>query len=319
MIYLIRFIIAPTALCALSVGAFGQSIAALETKISPISMSANSPGFEVTQRTLDRWVAQTDLSYKQLDTLGIRTGVLDEAAVRRLLDSEVEFRARGFVDFVDNVLRGERGSLSRVNNDNLTIPWSTLNSIEPFLRDAVQFGGFDTKQETRFREAITSAALLPKEGGNFESAAIATKMILDARQGASRLARGYRQLVDLIRKELEGREASASVVFVFEVSTSTRQPTLAPIVQVTLRCGPSDPIVLVFDQKKRECNDSGICKVEATASVSKGSGYRSVYDSLKSDGRKYLDKCTLDTIVFVDGVEIIRPLPGRFTSITGQK
>lgn len=285
-----------------------------DTRISPIAMSANVPGLEITANTINRWSTQTELSSKQVESLGLVQGKLEEKDIRKLLLSADDSPARRYADFFDGIF-GKPQDRADARN------WKSASTFEVFIKDAVRFGGFDRERERELRDALTVAATAGDGPDQVKARGTAYRLLSEARQAALKTARSYRQLVDLLKRELESREfaQNQNIGLVIEVRTSAKQPTLSPVSIVTMECGPkssgSAP-TLVFAQRKRECNDQGVCRIESIAETNKGREYRAVFEDLWNDGRTYLDGCLLNTKMLIDGVEINRVLPGKFTSHT---
>jgi len=60
-----------------------------------------------------------------------------------------------------------------------------------------------------------------------------------------------------------------------------------------------------------------VCKIVSIAEVSRGEIYENVYEKLRSSGRAYLDTCQLIIWMHIDGAEVKRELPGKYTAFTG--
>ena len=280
---------------------FGPGV---EPTVSPISMSAAKPGIEVTQAVIDRWALQTDLQSTHFKLLDVAPATISERDLRTLLESPVDLRAQRFVDLADrHILRADRSTWGTESGRALML---ALSNESLFIKDIVDFGGLDPKQ--------TEALLAKMQTGDLESSAYFTKVVADARQGAVRFSRGYRQLTEILRKELDGRDMSASITLVVDIRAPGRQPTISPLTHVTMKCGRQGAPVLVLDQKRRDCNDFGVCRIESSAPITKGGEYQQVYDNLATPGRSYLDSCTLGTTMLVDGLEVVRNLPGKYTA-----
>lgn len=284
--------------------------------ISPISMTANSAGLEITSKILDRWSSQTELTVEQLASLGLVPGKLDEGRYKQVLGSDLERRARNFGEFVDRgVFRFDRNQFSPSSRE-FTPSWDFLSSTEDFIADAVYFGNFDAVSEQRLRAALREASQ-EKAPNELGASTTAFKMLSDSRVGAIKFSRGYRQLTELLRRELGAREAVRNIGLVLEVRTKGReQATISPLLRVTTICNKGPKIEILFAQRRRDCNDLGVCRVESVAEVPGNDNYELAYENLAKNGRNFLDQCNLETIMLVDGAEISRLLPGKFTSHT---
>jgi hypothetical protein len=284
-------------------------------------MSANTPGLEISDKAMERLVSQTELSYSQLETLGLRPGKIDEQTIRKLLqlDSEDDSVSRRFIDFFDaNVGRPQERAKTAE-----TIDWSMISVLDAFIEDAVTLGGFDKTRADQLRNALKEAARKGDEPAQIRARSTAYVLLSEARQTAVRTARGYRQLVAALKRELEGREFVPNIGMVIEIRTSAKQPIISPLSFVTMECGQNprgnSAPMLVFDQRRRDCNEFGVCRVESIAEVSKGPEYEVVFQELQKNGRTYLDGCVLHTQLLIDGVEVARQLPGKFTSHTASR
>jgi len=239
----------------------------------------------------------------------LRVNKYDEKQTARLLSLADDSRIRNFIEYFD---QGLARSQDRAQARN----WKSIGLVEPFIEDAVNFGGFDSIREDELRQALSLAATEGDSPEHVQARATSFKLLSDARQAAVKTARGYRQLVDLLRRDLESREQVKNIGLVVEVRTVNRQPTLSPLSMVSMECasGPR-PQKLVFSLRRRTCNDFGVCRVESSADIAKGGvEYQAVFDKLATEGRAYLDGCAILTTMLVDGAEISRKLPGRFTS-----
>ncbi len=285
-----------------------------DAKISPIALSANVPGLEFTAPTINRLATQSELNTKQLESLGlVAGGKLDDAAIRKVFQMADDFPARRFVDFFDGAF-GKPQDRADASN------WKAASTLEGFIKDAVLFGGFNADRERDLRAALETAGVPGDEPDQVKARGTAYRMLSEARQASLKTARGYRQLVDLLRRELEGREFVQNIGLVVEVRTGGKQPTLAPVSLVTMECNPKPGApapTLVFTQRKRDCNEQGVCRIESFADIAKGGrDYKVVFDELARNGRTYLDGCQLNTKMLIDGSEVNKRLPGRFTSHT---
>ena len=282
-----------------------------DAKISPIALSANVPGIEITQAMINRLAAQSELTIKQLESLGLVAGEKHDAqGIAKIIRSTDDFRARRYIELVD-------GSFGKVQDRADVRNWQSIAKLEPFIQDAVSLGGLDSNRERRLRQTLEAAAVDGDVPEQVEARATAYAMLLDVRQVALKTARGLRQASELLRKELESREFVQNIGLVVELRTTAKQPTISPLSLVTMQCHSAAPApMLVFSQRKRECNDQGVCRIESIAEVSKGNDYKAVFDTLQRDGRRYLDGCVLNANMMVDGTEIQRTLPGKFMSHT---
>ncbi|MBI3527861.1 MAG: hypothetical protein HY067_07820 [Betaproteobacteria bacterium] len=286
-----------------------------DTTISPISMSANIPGLEISPNTIERWATQAELSLQQVEKMGLRPGYYDEMGIRKLRKIGGDQDLRRFIEYFDL----EFGKTI----DNVSLgTWERVSTLDAFIEDAVTFGDFDSRREADLRNSLRDAANEKiDDETRIKARSVAYRILSDARLAAVRKSRGYRLLADVLKRELEGREFVKNIGMIVEIRTSAKQPTISPVSLVTMECESSDSAnrdlpTLVFTQRKRDCNEFGICRVESIAEVSKGPSYKTVFEALQIDGRKYLDGCSLITKMLIDGVEITRTLPGLFISHT---
>jgi hypothetical protein len=284
----------------------------LDVKISPIALSANVPGIEITQATINRLAAQSELTVKQIENLDVVAGKYDTQGIAKMIRSADDFPARRFVEFMD-------GNFGKVQDRAEVRNWQAVAKLEPFIEDAVTLGGLDPSQEQKLRSALEAAAVDGDTPQQVAARGTAYALLSDVRQAALKTARGFRQVSELLRKELESREFVQNIGLVVELRTTAKQPTISPLFLVTMECDlkTAKPAPkLVFSQRKRECNDQGVCRLESIAEVSKGNEYMAVFDALQRNGRSYLDGCMLNANMLVDGTEIQRTLPGKFMSHT---
>ena len=282
--------------------------------ISPISMTANAGGLEVTKATLEKWAAQTELTTDQLESFGVGAGKWDETLLRKVVGSALERRARTFSEFVDRgVFRLDRNSTMQASAE-FAPSWGFLATSEEFIADAIYFGKFDRDKELRLRAALRSASQ-EKGINDLGSSTVAFTLLSDSRIGAIKVSRGYRQLTEILRRELNVQEAVKNIGIVMEVRTKGReQATISPVSRVTLNCATGSKSTLVFSQRRRDCNELGVCRVESLAELTGNSSYESVYNRLSGEGRTFLDQCNLETTMLIDGEEVTRVSPGKFTS-----
>ena len=168
--------------------------------ISPISMTANAGGLEVTKATLEKWAAQTELTTDQLESFGVGAGKWDETLLRKVVGSALERRARTFSEFVDRgVFRLDRNSTMQASAE-FAPSWGFLATSEEFIADAIYFGKFDRDKELRLRAALRSASQ-EKGINDLGSSTVAFTLLSDSRIGAIKVSRGYRQLTEILRRE----------------------------------------------------------------------------------------------------------------------
>jgi hypothetical protein len=242
--------------------------------------------------------------------LKLEPGKLGEESIHKLLDLGDDSQSRRFIGFFDQLFG------KPIDNLPPEIAWSGAASEPAFIQDAVELGEFDSKREEELRTAVMSATYEPDTATRNRFRATAFRLLSEARQSAARRARGYRQLVEVLK--LESREFVQNIGMVIEIRTAARQPTISPLSLVTMECR-SDSLkgsapTLRFTQRKRECNEFGVCRVESIAEVKDQREYQAVFKQLQSNGRKFLDECSLNTKMLIDGEEITRVLPGLFTS-----
>jgi len=281
-----------------------------DPKISPISLSANVPGIEITQVMINRLAAQSELTVKQIENLGVRAGKYDALGIAKILRSVDDFRARRFIDFMD-------GTFGKVQDRAEVRNWQAVAKVEPFIEEVVSLGGLDSDQEKNLRSTLETAAVDGDAPQQVAARSAAYTLLSNVRQTALKTARGFRQVSELLRKELESREFVQNIGLVIELRTAAKQPTISPLLLIAMQCDSKTTAPapkLVFSQRKRDCNDQGVCRLESIAEVSKGNEYLVVFDALQRNGRSYLDGCVLNASMLIDGTEIQRTLPGKFMS-----
>ena len=302
---------------------FGYTLIALagDITVSPISLSANTPGVEVTQKTLERWSAQTELSLEQMAQLDLKPGIMDEALINKLTVIGEDAQSKKFVDFIDSMVQFRNDRTQQTAGPDLSSsePWRTLLTVDQFYKDVAAIGGFDDQWVNELRTTLTTASKSGAANAQVSARNLARVKLFEARQRAVKRAKSYRHLADLIRRETEGREVTKNIAMVVEVRSGARQPTIATRSEVTMECeadkSREKAPTLQFVQRKRECNDAGVCKVESIADISKGADYEYVYSNLMTGGRAYLDTCKIKTRMFIDGENVDRSLPGNFTTL----
>jgi len=295
-----------------------------EIKISPISMTANDSGLEITSKNIDRWIEQTELSPKQLEALGLKAGILNESLIRNLFTIGDDIQSRRFIDYFDSAVQFKSEFVSQQFPQTLfaaaTEQWQSLLTYDRFLEDAIAIGGFDQGWGVRLRNELIDADKSGDPAVQVRALNKVRAQLYEVRQAAVRRARGYRQLAEILRRELSNREFHPNIAFVVEIRSASRQPTIAPLTEVTLECttdSSKTSSTILFTQRKRDCNEYGVCKIESMALVSGEAVTTTLFDKLKTSGRSYLDSCQLKTKMLIDGNEIIRELPGKFTSHIG--
>ena len=284
---------------------------AVHTWISPISLSANVPGLEVSPQLIERLAVRTELSRSEIEDLGLRIGKLREEDVRKLLNLERTSAVSRYVEYFDTAF-GDSPEQTE------SIVWQRTAETEDFIADAISLGGFDWNRELYLRKSLKKAA---GEGDNpeqIEARMAAYQLFREARRGAVRKARGYRQFVETLGLELDRREFDQNVGMVVDIRTSVERPTISPLSLVTMRCAEEPGVgtipTLVFHERRRKCDDFGVCRVESVAALDDGPEYEALFMALKFDGRSYLDGCSIITQMLIDGAEVVRELPGKFTS-----
>lgn len=285
--------------------------AAAEIFISPVSLSANVVGLAISPKLIEQLIVRTGLSRSELELVHLRPGTLDEHDVQKLLDSEREFTLSRYVGFFDSRFRGS-------SEQEKSSVWQRVSKVENFISDAISLGGFDEKRTNLLRESLTKAAKNGDKSEQIEARVTAYQLLLLARDVAVRRARGYRQLIDALGLKLDRRELEQNIGMVVEIRTSAKRPTISPLSRVTLECdektGVKPEMVFVFHERRRKCDDFGVCRIESVAAVTNGPDHEVVFQRLKQDGRKFLDSCSITTDMLIDGEEVHKELPGRFTS-----
>jgi len=285
-----------------------------EVWISPISLSSNSPGIEFSRQSIELLVVRTELSYQELEKLGIRVGLLEEEDVRKLLDSISELDSNRYIRFFD-IRFGESSEISTPK------PWQQISEVEPFILDAISLGDFDNNKQTRLRRSLKTAAENGQSSEQISARSQAYQLLFEARQTAARKARAYRKLFQSLDLELEKRVFENTIGMVVDIRTSGKRPTIAPVSLVTIQCdnGPRTGVNLVFKERKRACDDVGICRVESIATPKDNPDSNALFNQLRDEGRRYLDGCIITTKMLIDGSEIVRTLPGKYTSTSSRQ
>lgn len=306
--------------------AWGQPTRQDNIKLSPTSLSAVQSGLTVTEATIRRWIAATELSEEQLKMFGFGIGTLGEEKLRAFIETSEDRQARRFIEHYDSfaasTLIQRDVSSSRVDKFPKgwgdSFAWQEL-SLRPFVDDAVELGRFTTEGRAQLSEALRIASQASDSLDTVRARATASRMLDEARRAGVKRARGYKLLVDAVKKEMEGRDFVQSIALVVEVGSGDRQPTIAPLTISNLLCTGGPQGELVFTQRQRDCSDRGVCKVDSVASVLDNPSYKAVFKALEGEGgRKYLDSCKLKTTMLIDGVEIERTISGRFISHSPQ-
>ena len=110
-----------------------------------------------------------------------------------------------------------------------------------------------------------------------------------------------------------------NVSLVVEIRANVKRPTISPLILVTMKCVPPPDPELVFREQKRVCDDLGICRVESIATLDDNSNLLDLFTELRQNGRGLLNRCDIVTKMLIDGAEVVRTLPGKFTlSSSGQ-
>jgi len=296
--------------------------------ISPISMTANTPGIDVTSMKIENWSVQTELTPKQLEGLGLELGIMNDSMINKLSALGDDGQSRKLIDFLDSMIqfRSERSSQSNATFDQPSHePWRTLSkasTVYNFIQESVIIGRFDNTWESNLRNSLADAALDGNADPQVAARNIVRAKLFEARQSAVRRARSYRQLADIIRREAENRELVKNIAMVVEISAGPKQPTISPRSEVTFECtsepSTKKPSTLIFMQRKRDCKESNVCSIESIAKVSMGEDYEYIYNKLKSFGSAYLDTCNLMTRMLIDSTDVTRDIPGNFASYVGK-
>lgn len=300
-------------MAVLSVGPWAgfAGSAAAETFISPISLSANVPGLTISPKLIEQLIVRTGLSRSELELLRLQPRKLDEEDVQRLLESEREFTLSRFVRFFDIRFRGS-------SEQEKSSVWRSVGRVKGFISDAISLGGLDQERKDILRDSLKKAAKKGDDQEQIEARVTAHQLLREARDVAVRRARGYRQLIDALGLKLGRRDLEQNIGMILEVRTSAQRPTISPLSRVTIECAKwSDTGMipkLVFRERRRECGDFGVCRVESIATLGDGPGFIALFKALKDNGRRLLDGCSITTEMLIDGEEVEKTLPGRFTS-----
>ena len=256
----------------------------VEIWISPISLSANAAGLEISPQLFEHLVAVTNLSRLELKELGLgppRTGVsfmLWEDDVQKLLNLDRNADFQRYVDYFDKSFGDYSGGVEDST-------WRSTAAFEGFILDAISFGGFDQEGEISLRKSLKEAAEEGKGPEQIIARATAHQLLLEARRGAVRKARGYRQLAQALERELNEGDLQQNVELVVDIGTSARRPTISPLSFVTMRCAkePGNRVksTFVFYERRRACDDFGVCRVESLAALNNGPEYRELYFSFE--------------------------------------
>jgi len=218
-------------------------------------MAANAPGLQVTAKHIEQWAAQTDLTSRQLEALGVKPGVLDESLIGKLSEIGDDAQSRRLVDFLDSTVFQNRSDRTSKGSQQVLIsdvePWRTLQTAnQKFIADAVEIGGFD---DNWVKELHTLLKVAVKQGFGAEQVTarnLVRVQLYDARQAAARRSRSYRQLAEVIRRETSGREMVKNIEIIVEISSRSRQLTIAPLSEIKMDCADSNAPTLLFRQTK---------------------------------------------------------------------
>lgn len=282
-----------------------------EVWISPVSLTANEPGLELSEAFIELLVVRSELTYPELEKLGIRPGMLPESAVRTLLESLSDFNTSRYIRFFDATF-GETSDLSLPNN-----VWQRISEFDSFISDAIVLGDLDEKKEGLLRRSLEIAGKGEGTTEIFSARSQAFRLLLDARTNASRKARAYRKLSQALDLELSKRVFEQSIGMVVDIRTKAKRSTISPVSLVRIQCNDKEKpsLNLIFRERKRECDELGTCRVESISTLRDNQDALHLFNRLRESGRNYLDQCTMTTKMLIDGSEVEKMLPGKFTSL----
>ena len=278
-----------------------------DTWISPVALSANAAGLTISQQLFGRLVVRTEFSSKELGDIGFGIGKVDDENVKKLLDSgSMQSDAARYIEYLDSSISGPDADAF------------SFNVPDGFVDDAIALGGFDAERAEELRDTIFLAAKRGNKQDQLEARARAFRWFQEARQEAVRKSRARRQLLEELEVELNGWQFNKNVGMVVDIRTSIERPTISPLSLVTLQCegesGNVDAPAMVFHEQSRYCDPYGVCRIESAATIDDSSTHNDVFESLRDDGRNYLDRCVITTRMLINGEEVTRSLPGQFTS-----
>jgi len=302
--------------------AYAQTSRQADIRLSPASLSAVHPGLTVTEATIRRFIAATELSEEQLRKFGFGIGSLDEEKLRAFIETSEDRQARRFIEYYDLYV-GNTATTRALNAFSAekfpkqlgeAFGWKELN-FKPFVDDAVELGQFESGKRAELVEALKIATGNSDSPDTVRARATASRMLDESRRAAVKRARGYKLLTDAVKKEMEGRDFLQSIALVVEVGSGDHQPTIAPLSFANLQCTSGPQGEIVFTQRQKDCNERGICKVDAAASIADKPNALAIFKALEGEGgRKYLDGCRLKTTMLIDGAEVEQTTSGRFVS-----
>lgn len=319
---IVRLHVLPALIAVLWTGApaWGEPRGAGDIQLATASLYAVKPGLTVTEATIRRWTSATELSEEQLKMFGFQIGTVDEAKLKEFLEASEDRQARRFVDYYDSYVQGMPSSQGGLNSrtdkfgkmlGNAYV-WKEL-SIPAFVQDAVELGQLDEEKHNQLVEALKIADQEAESAEVTRARLQAIRIFDDVRRSGVKRARGYKLLAEAVKNDWEGRDFRQSIALMFEVGSAQRQPTIAPLTIANLQCADGPQGEIVFVQRRKDCNDRGVCNVDAIASVQDNARYKAVFTALEgNEGRKYLDGCKFKTTMLINGVEIERTTSGRF-------
>lgn len=281
------------------------------TLISPVSLSANVPGLKITQKLFERLLVRTELTTLELNNFGIKVGDLDENDLKNVLEWEQESPTQ-FIRFFDDFV-GDANNVSSVD-------WAWLATIGGFINDSVLYGGLDSSKEAALRESLKNAKKPGDNSKQIEARSRAHQLLQEVRHTIVRTARGHRRLIDELSGNFKEREIVRNIGLIVELRTKAKRPMYSPLMHVDMHCkeklsGEINTSELIFYERGQKCDKFGICRVEFSSTVSEGLQDEILFNKLAGpDGRKFLDSCFIKTQMLIDGVEVSRKLPGKFTS-----
>jgi hypothetical protein len=287
-----------------------------DVRLSPAHLAVVQPNLVVTEAMLRRLVAVTELTEEQLKRFGFGVGTLSANQLKEIVEASEDRTARVFVEYFDAMSGRNLGPVV-TSAKSVSLPltvWRDFND-EAFIADAVELAQFGASQKTQLVQALRAAVQDTESADRVRAQSTAMKMLEESRRGAIRRARGYKLLVDEVKKEMDTRDFIKGIGLAVEIGAGERQPTIAPLTLAKLSCKGSPDADLVFTQRLKDCGTRGVCRVESIASVGDKKSYGEVFRSLEGEkGRTYLDGCTLSTTMLIDGSEVVRTTSGRFIS-----
>ncbi len=298
-----------------------QNSRANEVWMSPISLSANRAGIRITPELLERLSLKTGLKRTELEKIGLKEGELSQLQFRKVLENDLEGAADRFSGYFDRNFSP--------SSDFDGEFWARIKGVRGFINDAIKFSNFDSEKSKSFMESLEVAA----EDGSDTRHELARSETFETltlvRRDVARKARAYSELAEALRTENDSRYFESNVELTIDIRTNVVRPTISPISIVSVSCESGQRYEeMVFSEKSRVCDDFGVCRMEFFAgvgaersidSIQNENSISNLYSELRDDGRSFLDSCTIQLELLIDGIVTKRNLLGKYTSATSAK